>query len=136
MAGGIDGIGRHARFRFLWATVRVRVPHSALDNNNPKPVPIGNGFGFLVYLFSHVFPSLFLLYQSHVVSGTIRPVFQWEEIASQIAEQSRHFFQWAKKLQSNIRQWAKKIIKQTKNKESCHEQTNSIYSDVFRWIYC
>lgn len=27
--GGIDGIGRHARFRFLWATVRVRVPHSA-----------------------------------------------------------------------------------------------------------
>ena len=26
---GIDGIGRHAGFRFLWATVRVQIPHSA-----------------------------------------------------------------------------------------------------------
>lgn len=29
MAGGIDGIGRRAGFRFLWATVWVRVPYSA-----------------------------------------------------------------------------------------------------------
>ena len=30
--------------------MRVQVPSSAVDHDNPNPVPIGDGFGFLVYL--------------------------------------------------------------------------------------
>ena len=30
---------------------RVQVLSSAPDNDDPNPVPIGDGFGFLVYLF-------------------------------------------------------------------------------------
>ena len=28
----------------------IQVPSSAVDHDNPNPVPIGDGFGFLVYL--------------------------------------------------------------------------------------
>ena len=31
-------------------TVWVQVPSSAVYHDNPNPVPIGDGFGFLVYL--------------------------------------------------------------------------------------
>ena len=47
---GYGGIGRRARFRFWWETVQVQILLSAPDNDNPNPVLIVDGFGFLVYL--------------------------------------------------------------------------------------
>ena len=49
-AGGYGGIGRRDGFRCRWETVQVRVLLSAPDHDNLDLVPIGDGFGFLVYL--------------------------------------------------------------------------------------
>ena len=46
--GGYDGIGRHARFRFLWETVRVRVPYSAFKTWSGDFIP-GHVFGYMFF---------------------------------------------------------------------------------------
>ncbi len=50
MVCGRGGTGRRARLRGVWATVWVQVPSAAPKHSNPNLLPIGETFGFVVYI--------------------------------------------------------------------------------------
>lgn len=50
MSCGCDEIGRHVGFRFQCESVQVQVLSSAPNSTNPNPKPIGEGFGFVIFI--------------------------------------------------------------------------------------